>query len=124
MAQLIRITSRQAGFRRCGVAHPAEPAVYAPDHFSPDELARLQAEPMLVVEIVPEEETQDGLQDTQQGASAKAPEGEMNTHEAEGQPEGTGEAQAGADASAPVAGAESAAPATDKPAQKRAKAKD
>lgn len=47
---MIRITSRKEGFRRCGIAHPAAPAIYPDDHFTDEELARLVAEPMLVVE--------------------------------------------------------------------------
>ena len=48
---MVRITSKQAGFRRCGVAHPAEPTEYPDGRFSPKELKLLQSEPMLVVEI-------------------------------------------------------------------------
>lgn len=46
---MIIITSRQAGFRRCGVAHPAEPTEYADGVFTPEQLTILRAEPMLMV---------------------------------------------------------------------------
>lgn len=49
---MIRITSKQTGFRRCGVAHPAVPTDHADDAFTKDQLKQLQDEPMLVVEIV------------------------------------------------------------------------
>ena len=49
---MIRITSKQAGFRRCGIAHPAEATEHADDAFTAADLKTLQAEPMLVVEIV------------------------------------------------------------------------
>lgn len=49
---MIRITSKQAGFRRCGVAHPAAPTDHADNTFTAAQLKQLQAEPMLVVEIV------------------------------------------------------------------------
>ena len=49
----IKIRSKRAGFRRCGVAHPAEWTEYPDDRFSAEEMARLQAEPMLQVEFVP-----------------------------------------------------------------------
>ncbi len=49
---MIRITSKQAGFRRCGVAHPTAPTDHADDAFTPAQLKQLQAEPMLLVEIV------------------------------------------------------------------------
>lgn len=52
---MIRITSKQAGFRRCGVAHPAEPTDHPDDRFTAKELAALKAEPMLVVEEIAEE---------------------------------------------------------------------
>lgn len=47
---MIRITSKKDGFRRCGVAHPAAPTDYPDDRFTPEHLAALEAEPMLVVQ--------------------------------------------------------------------------
>ena len=52
---MIRIASKQAGFRRCGMPHPKEPVDYPDDKFSKDEIKSLKAEPMLMVEIVPDE---------------------------------------------------------------------
>lgn len=52
---MIRITSKQDGFRRCGVAHTAQPAEYPDDQFSEKELKILKSEPMLVVEQIAEE---------------------------------------------------------------------
>lgn len=46
---MIIITSKKAGFRRCGVAHPAEPTEYPDDTFTPEQLEILHDEPMLVV---------------------------------------------------------------------------
>ena len=46
---MIRITSKRAGFRRAGIAHPAEPTDYPDDRFSKGQLAALEAEPTLVV---------------------------------------------------------------------------
>lgn len=51
MAELIRITAKRDGFRRMGLAHPGTPTDYPADHFTAEQLAVLQAEPMLVVEI-------------------------------------------------------------------------
>ncbi len=48
---MIKIRSKKAGFRRCGIAHPKEEAQYPDDRFSKEELAILKAEPMLTVEI-------------------------------------------------------------------------
>ena len=48
---MIKIQAKRGGFRRCGVAHSLEPVEYADDHFSPEELAILKAEPSLVVTV-------------------------------------------------------------------------
>lgn len=50
----IQILCKQPGFRRCGVAHPAQ-AVYPDGHFSPAQMAALKAEPMLVVTEIADE---------------------------------------------------------------------
>lgn len=52
MASFIRITARRDGFRRAGIAHPARPTEHPAERFSAEQLAQLQAEPMLVVELV------------------------------------------------------------------------
>jgi predicted RecB family nuclease len=49
---VIRIASRRDGFRRCGVAHPKAPTDHEAGRFSPAELERLLAEPVLTVELV------------------------------------------------------------------------
>ncbi|MBE3574546.1 MAG: hypothetical protein IMW99_03690 [Firmicutes bacterium] len=53
---MIRIVSKRDGFRRCGIEHPSRPVLYPNDRFSPEELARLKSEPMLVVDEVDEPE--------------------------------------------------------------------
>lgn len=51
---MTRIKSLHEGFRRCGVAHSREWTEHPADRFSEAELARLKAEPKLLVEIVPD----------------------------------------------------------------------
>jgi hypothetical protein len=51
---MIRITSSIDGFRRAGIAHTRVPAEYADDAFTKEQMKQLQAEPVLLVEIVPE----------------------------------------------------------------------
>lgn len=51
---MIRIKAKTAGFRRCGVAHPAAATEYPDERFTPAELLRLQAEPELLVEVIAE----------------------------------------------------------------------
>jgi hypothetical protein len=51
---MIRITSKVDGYRRCGVLHPARPTEYPDDRFSAEELAVLQADPLLTVEVEPD----------------------------------------------------------------------
>ena len=46
---MIIITCKQPGFRRCGVAHPAGPTDYPDGTFTPEQIAILQDDPMLVV---------------------------------------------------------------------------
>ena len=46
---MIIITSKKAGFRRCGIAHPVEPTEYPDGTFTPEQIEALHAEPMLVV---------------------------------------------------------------------------
>lgn len=48
---MIIITSKQDGFRRCGVAHPGVATDYPNDRFSDEELETLQKEPMLTVVV-------------------------------------------------------------------------
>lgn len=53
MAQaILRITSRRAGFRRAGIAHPAEPTDHPVERFTVAQLEALQAEPMLTVQWI------------------------------------------------------------------------
>lgn len=49
---MIRITSQREGFRRAGIAHPAAATDHPDDAFTAEQLAALQAEPMLTVEII------------------------------------------------------------------------
>ena len=51
---MIRITAKQANFRRAGVAHSITPTEYPDDHFTAEQLEALRAEPMLVVEGLPD----------------------------------------------------------------------
>jgi len=50
---MIRITSKVDGYRRCGVLHPARPTEYEDGRFTEEELAVLQADPLLTVEVEP-----------------------------------------------------------------------
>lgn len=51
-APKIRITSRVDGFRRAGVAHSIAPTEYEASAFNAEQLAALQAEPNLIVELL------------------------------------------------------------------------
>ncbi|WP_035250872.1 HI1506-related protein [Desulfocurvus vexinensis] len=71
----IIITSKKDGFRRAGLPHPAQATSYPDDRFSPAELAALQAEPLLVVQVVEdpaaEQQAEDEPGAKAQGAKAK-----------------------------------------------------
>ncbi len=49
----IRIRSRRGGFRRCGVAHSAEPTDWPDNSWTDEQLETMAAEPMLTVERIP-----------------------------------------------------------------------
>lgn len=49
------IVSKREGFRRCGVAHSAQPTEYAAGHWSAQQLAVLRREPMLIVVEQPDD---------------------------------------------------------------------
>lgn len=49
---MIIIKAKRDGFRRCGVAHPAKPTKYQDDAFTAEQLAEMQAEPMLDVSAI------------------------------------------------------------------------
>ncbi|MGD8388946.1 MAG: HI1506-related protein [Desulfobacteraceae bacterium] len=56
---MIRITSKQDGFRRAGMAHPSAGRDYPDDFFNKAQMERLRNEPMLIV--------QEGLPDPEPG---------------------------------------------------------
>ncbi|WP_413178382.1 HI1506-related protein [Escherichia coli] len=63
MEKVIEITARREGFRRCGVAHSATTKAWPVDAFTPEQLAVLKADPML---IVVERDKASGQNDTAQ----------------------------------------------------------
>lgn len=48
----VRITAKSEGFRRCGIEHTCKPITWPDGQFTPQQLKRLQAEPMLVVQVI------------------------------------------------------------------------
>jgi len=52
MAKKLRIISKTDGFRRCGIAHPAEATHYDLDRFSEAEIKALKDEPNLIIDEV------------------------------------------------------------------------
>ena len=49
---MVEITSRNEGFRRCGIAHTVNPCQWPDAQFSADQLERLLNEPMLIVKAL------------------------------------------------------------------------
>lgn len=49
---MIKITSKKHLFRRAGIAHPKGTVEYPDGKFTKEQLATLQAEPMLTVEVI------------------------------------------------------------------------
>ena len=56
---MIKIISKKEGFRRCGVAHSETPKEYPDDRFAAEEIAVMEADPMLIVVEVPGRDTTD-----------------------------------------------------------------
>ncbi|MEC5319305.1 HI1506-related protein [Brenneria populi subsp. brevivirga] len=61
----VQITAKRDGFRRCGIAHREKTTTYPDDHFTADQLATLESEPMLVVVRVSDKQAsgKDAVQD-------------------------------------------------------------
>lgn len=55
----IRIRSKRNGFRRCGVAHSAEPIDWPDNSWTDEQIKALEAEPMLTVERIPDAPPED-----------------------------------------------------------------
>lgn len=70
---MITITSKIDGFRRAGVAHPDEATEYPNDAFTKQQLAQLQAEPMLVVVESPEPDAGKGKKEKKPREGGDAP---------------------------------------------------
>ncbi|MCM0757353.1 HI1506-related protein [Sporomusa sphaeroides DSM 2875] len=89
----IRITSKKEGFRRCGIEHSCTPQTYSQDHFTPEQLAALRAEPMLIVDFLPDPEPDkapEGKPDKKKNKEAQKAEPEVAVSEqaAEEPPQG------------------------------------
>lgn len=48
----VRITAKAEGFRRCGIEHACKPVTWPDGRFTPQQLKQLQAESMLIVEVI------------------------------------------------------------------------
>jgi hypothetical protein len=72
---IIRITSKLDGFRRCGIGHPKAATDHPADRFTEAELERLQADPVLTVELLdgelPDPGAGGGSTSTEPGKEAK-----------------------------------------------------
>lgn len=117
---ILTVTARADGFRRAGIAHPAEPTHYLVEDFTPRQLDALLTEPMLVTRLHDDAEIEAALR----GAPDPV---EPNNPESEGSAVGAGGAeQAAGQPTADAVGDQGAAPppvdadAVGKPAKARA----
>lgn len=88
---MITITSKKAGFRRCGIAHPDLASSYEDDSFTPEQLEILQAEPMLTVVVETKKLTKAEEKAAKAEAEAKA---KAEADEAEAKAKAEAEAKA------------------------------
>lgn len=70
---IIRIKSQREGYRRCGAVHPKAATDYAADHFTAEELERLQADPVLAVMLLDGELETSGELDGKPGTDDTPP---------------------------------------------------
>ena len=80
----ILIASKRDGFRRAGVEHSSTPTLYADNHFTDEQLAALEAEPLLVVHHVEDEPEGVKEPETPEPEAPKVP--KRKTKEAKGEP--------------------------------------
>ncbi len=90
---ILTITARVEGFRRAGLAHPAQPTHHLVESFTPRQLDALLTEPMLVTRLHDDAEIEAVLR------GAPDP-GETNNPESEGAAADAGGAERAADQSA------------------------
>jgi len=83
---MIPIRSKRARFRRCGIAHPAEPVEYPDDRFTEEDLKSLKADPMLVVEVTTDKPTKTGAEGEATGDLASLTVDQLKTEIAKFQP--------------------------------------
>lgn len=69
---MIRIISKVDGFRRGGIEHSALPTEYPEGTFTREQLAVLRAEPMLLVDLLPDTSPSDLLSVTDDGRTVTA----------------------------------------------------
>ncbi len=83
MSRAITIVSKVAGFRRCGMAHPDTAVTHKAGTFTDEQIARLEAEPMLVVTDAAGEEAADTASNpAPEPAAGKAPAKKATTKKA------------------------------------------
>lgn len=55
---IVRIKSKRDGYRRCGIAHPRQPTDHPAERFTDGMLEKLQADPVLSVELLDGEDAE------------------------------------------------------------------
>ncbi len=118
---IVRIKSKRDGYRRCGISHPRLATDHPAERFTESMLAKLQADPVLTVELIDDEMPGPAPESAGQGGGAEP--GDTGNNAAQ---EGANPAPAKPTRVAPAkpkaatAGAKPAAKAPAKPAAKPA----
>ncbi|PIA66371.1 hypothetical protein CDR19_25120 [Ectopseudomonas toyotomiensis] len=118
---IVRIKSKRDGYRRCGISHPRLATDHPAERFTESMLAKLQADPVLTVELIDGELPGPAQQSAGQGGGSEPGDTGSNTAQ-----EGAKSAPAKPTRAAPAkpkaakAGAKPAAKAPAKPAAKPA----
>ncbi|VEE17577.1 HI1506-related protein [Ectopseudomonas mendocina] len=116
---IVRIKSKRDGYRRCGISHPRLATDHPAERFTESMLAKLQADPVLTVELIDGELPGPAQQSAGQGGGLESGDTDSNTNQV-----GTTPAPAKPTKPAPAkpkANKPGAKPAAKKPAKPAAK---
>lgn len=118
---IVRIKSKRDGYRRCGISHPRLATDHPAERFTESMLAKLQADPVLTVELLDGELPGPAPESAGPGGGSESGDTDSNTNQA-----GTAPAAAPAKPSKPApakpkASKPGAKPAAKKPAKPAAK---
>ncbi|WP_395505955.1 HI1506-related protein [Ectopseudomonas hydrolytica] len=113
---IVRIKSKRDGYRRCGISHPRLATDHPAERFTESMLAKLQADPVLAVELI-DGELPGPAQESGQGGGSESGDTGSNTDQKGAKAAPAKPVKPGA--AKPRAGGGSAKPAAKAPAEQQ-----